>query len=892
MPTFPTYHGDLPPCLNPLNLRHYFLLVYWIFFRPTALKCYLYQADVELYRGEKSGWNVFRVPACRNLVLMVPGTIMLLEILLGLVTSLLQILFILFLLVFGELSIEDMYLKFPDAALIYTSYKLLNMMLSVVFSVVWFGVMFGVLSSVVFGVVFSVVFGVANVGMAFGVVFGVAINVAFSFGMVLVREAIIPGGLRLYFYPPQWLLAKFYPNSLHPLMWDEWIVLPFPNSSSLLTSFLQQDEQKGICQLAEVTRNPFQRWAVQQALYEHLHQQEKPLHFFYRWFVFSELDAYVFAPIVKQNWENIPDRRQLLLGELGGEWGETNLIGEKAVWWLTKPLRHRQSTSLTQFARLLYALYKQKRESPLVTLNQPWAQAAYTQIEHYPGGLEISHSFALLRTFLNYQTVTDFALAPQKLKEATLPNLDTALRPAVLQALAQLGDIGAEVAVYQESTSRANKLAALARAAESLEQLKTWVTDQINVPEGYVLQTIITQWQPLITKAAGDIGQFTLSAPVPNPYVAGNPVKPPLFVGREDTLLRLEELWSRSEQSPSVVLYGHRRMGKTSILQNLGTGIRFGKQTYIVDFNMQRVGFVPSTGELLYNLAVACYDKLPASVQAVVKEPDLDTFTKQNPYHTFDRFLKQLDKHRQEWRLIVTIDEFELIETGIQEGRLEPHLLDFGRGLIHTYAWFILALAGLHTLEEKCHDYWHPLFGSVTQIPVSFLTAGAAHQLITQPHPDFPIDYDEAAITEIIRLTHGQPYLVQQICHSLVSRFNRQTFEEGMERERRFTLADVQAVITSSEFFRDGNAYFIGVWGQAEEPQPLVSSEAQPRILKTLAPLDLGMTKAELEAATQLSTQELEEALQVLKRHDVVYEEDGKWRYRVELMRWWVKDKK
>ena len=55
-----------------------------------------------------------------------------------------------------------------------------------------------------------------------------------------------------------------------------------------------------------------------------------------------------------------------------------------------------------------------------------------------------------------------------------------------------------------------------------------------------------------------------------NPYVAGNPVIGELFVGREDIFRRLEELWAGSEQKPSIVLYGHRRMGKSSILHNLG----------------------------------------------------------------------------------------------------------------------------------------------------------------------------------------------------------------------------------------------------------------------------------------------------------------------------------
>ena len=60
MPTFPTYSGELPDCLSPFNLRHYFLLAYWIYFRPTALTCYLYQANPEQYRNRPSQ-SIFQI---------------------------------------------------------------------------------------------------------------------------------------------------------------------------------------------------------------------------------------------------------------------------------------------------------------------------------------------------------------------------------------------------------------------------------------------------------------------------------------------------------------------------------------------------------------------------------------------------------------------------------------------------------------------------------------------------------------------------------------------------------------------------------------------------------------------------------------------------------------
>ncbi|MFB0535988.1 MAG: hypothetical protein ACETWR_13520 [Anaerolineae bacterium] len=54
-----------------------------------------------------------------------------------------------------------------------------------------------------------------------------------------------------------------------------------------------------------------------------------------------------------------------------------------------------------------------------------------------------------------------------------------------------------------------------------------------------------------------------------NPYVAGNPVgDSPAFIGRADVLCEVLRVLRRSQDS-AIVLYGQRRIGKTSILQHL-----------------------------------------------------------------------------------------------------------------------------------------------------------------------------------------------------------------------------------------------------------------------------------------------------------------------------------
>ncbi|WP_199247732.1 WD40 repeat domain-containing protein [[Phormidium] sp. ETS-05] len=72
MPNFPNYTANVPASLHPLNPKHYLLLAYWVFFRPSHLTGYLYQGNPEVYqmgsgRGLLRSWGV---RAHRHLYLM------------------------------------------------------------------------------------------------------------------------------------------------------------------------------------------------------------------------------------------------------------------------------------------------------------------------------------------------------------------------------------------------------------------------------------------------------------------------------------------------------------------------------------------------------------------------------------------------------------------------------------------------------------------------------------------------------------------------------------------------------------------------------------------------------------------------------------------------------
>ena len=968
MPEFPKYPGKLPKCIHPLNPRHWLLLAYWVFFRPTALKSYLYQADPELYcnspeEGRRKVFRTLNVTTYRNLLLTIPGATILSLALIGLpvvwLTSWVQEIpiewlamvwgmvwgmacglgFVFSDIVFGitfavswglaggisggmsggiELSVVTggifslwVITWIYQVAIRERIGRLLSLVVlgGVVAGSVLGGLAIGIANSVkvsivssmmastMFGLAFGVAFGVMGisweigVSILFGIIFGLAASIL-SFTAIgtvalggIVGVMFGAGSLRLPIYPFQWGFS--FCNFLgvrHPLLWDELIVLPLPNTQRFLLQQLCQEEHTGLLVLARIAGNPCQRWGVQKALKKYLEQQPYFLQKLYYLLQNYELDIYTYAPTIafkdsslKRSWMQ-PSAIRLFLGELGGYFVYTKqVVGvERFVWKCTLFLRDRQPTPLTRFAGMLYKLLRDETVNA-EDFNLAKYHPIYTCLNDYPGGIEIERTFNTFDIFLNY---TNYAqLVEVSTVVADLPPIETAIRPNVITALHRFANIGNKILVYETASSRVNQLTALARAEGSLNDLEAYIAAEVVAPERTILQRILQQWRRLVSEALGEAGSRQEDCPVENPYVAGNPVTGSLFVGREDLLKDLEELWMKTGQCESVVLYGHRRMGKSSILKNLHG--RFGNRTHVVDFNMQRVGLIRDTAELLYSLALAIYDSLPPDRQAALGEPEETPFRDRNPYTAFDRFLRQLARVRGEERFIVAIDEFELIEKYINEGRLNAELLSFWRGIIQTYPWVVMVFAGLYTLQEKCHDYWHPLFASVKARRVSFLSPKAAVRLIVQPTLDFDINYDRDAVDRIYGLTHGQPYLIQLICQNLVTRYNRQRFEEGRKLERRFRREDVEAIVNASSFYRDGNAYFEGVWRQAEDPS------GQQAALRALC--NGALSLAALRDRTALPPEALHRALEILCERDAIaVREDGKYAFTVELMRRWV----
>lgn len=965
MPAIPDSHANTPAALNPIDPRHYLLLLKWVFFQPSQLKRHLYRASSELYRAQDfvSFGKAIRLPAYRNMLAMsilltISASILVswgAASLLGIPYYLPRLAFVLFVGIASGMAGGVALGLAGSLALGVAGGMALGMAGGFTFSVlfdfafraVYFvevGVPFGAILGAILGIAFGTT-GIVAVGFAWGVAegisevvtvsaaLGVALGTAFGGALSVVLSAGagalvglvfgaafavmgIAAGSRVFFYPLEWLLALILPRCYrqpfqrlqrHPLMWDEFAIWPLPGGVGLLRQCLAADFDGGLQLAAQIAANPYQRWVVQKALFTYLLEHADPLSMLYRLAQNPELEAYVRQPLIERQFRHCPSLRVVLLNELSQKFtdstGGDHESSERIAWRLTLDRRSMQPNPLAGFSALLYSLFSNPQALP-ADLAQAF-KAACQGLRAYPHGEEVANSFNSIMELVLAESVPQIAAVHRELRWVEALE-GPALRPAALELIKALSDVSSGVEDYTDATNPGQKAAALNRAAGALNELEAYVREHIPPPERFLLVRVIASWASTIAQEQGRLGEAALREmspalrraagihertsaiwqrpikPFDNPYKVGDPVYPPLFVGRQDIFSRIGEVWSAKDNPDSIILYGHRRMGKSSILRNLSQVAPPGSVIVYVDMAGE-TSFVSSTADLLLGLA----DRIHAAVrrdypQAGLPEPDPAAFATQSRAQIqLNRLFERVREALAEAPLILALDEFEGIERAVSEGKIGLEIFQFLRSKTQE-PWITLVFGGLHTLDEMSRDYQQPFYGSYENIRVSYLSYPAAWRLITNPGPDFDLNFETEAVEHIIAETGGQPYLVQQVCRDALDHLNHELFDLDIERPAKITLADVQAVL-GPDFFRRGTVYFDGVWAQAANPE-------QRRMLHVAAQRGQPWSLDELAAAAGLGAGALREHLRWAERHDILHEQGNPpcWAFCVPLMRRWI----
>lgn len=404
------------------------------------------------------------------------------------------------------------------------------------------------------------------------------------------------------------------------------------------------------------------------------------------------------------------------------------------------------------------------------------------------------------------------------------------------------------------------QLAQLARATAELDDLIKGLTF---VPrrERELFLPVAQAWRETLRRA---------STSLPNPYIAGDPVSgdyPGLFVGRDDLVRELEIHLKNRSRRPTLVLYGQRRMGKTSLLYQLPRC--FGPDVVPARVDCQAGEMQESNGAFLFNLARAIHRE--AAAQRQLELPPLPEGAGELSFTAFSLWLEAVEAQLSGRILLLCLDEYETIGEAIRLGRLDERILGLLRNLIQHHPAVTLLLAGSHHPAEL-DRLWSSYLISAAVLPISYLPADEVRRLVTQPIPGFPLRYTPEAVEHIIALTRCQPLLVQLLCQQVVILLNRRG-------ERQADVADIKTAVPGA--LESGGTLYFTYLRQYE------AAEAGDGLLRELAQRGPGVGAS--VAALTGGDPAREQALATLLRRDVLEEVDGMVRFEVELVRrWWL----
>lgn len=383
---------------------------------------------------------------------------------------------------------------------------------------------------------------------------------------------------------------------------------------------------------------------------------------------------------------------------------------------------------------------------------------------------------------------------------------------------------------------------------------------------------IATRWGQIVDNYVRELAEAVeVRQEIDSPYIIAVPLtkQQEIFVGRTDIATRIEQLLL-DRRRPPLLVYGQRRMGKTSLLNNLGRLLPNSIISMFVDLQGPASSANDYAG-FLYNIARSM--EKSAQRQSGLTLP---TLTREalvvDPFTCFDEWLDNIEQILESNTALLILDEFEALDRAITKGRFdEEYVLGMLRNLIQHRPRFKVLIAGSHTLQE--FQRWASYLINVQVVHVGYLNEPEARQLIERPVKDFTLRYKPDASDRIIALTRCHPCLVQLLCAEIIALKN----EQDPSVRRLATIADVEAAVpqvlsTGSFFFADIDRNQVTDTGRA--------------VLRAIAACGEDTTLS-IETLWQQFRDRLHSTLDELLRRELIELQGDGYRFQVELIRRW-----
>ena len=407
---------------------------------------------------------------------------------------------------------------------------------------------------------------------------------------------------------------------------------------------------------------------------------------------------------------------------------------------------------------------------------------------------------------------------------------------------------------------------------EVADKLNLYLQDFTRNTDKYTVRfyPIIKSWHEIVTNYVHRLAKITeFRQEIDSPYIIGIPLtrEQEIFTGRDDIGLRIEQLLL-DRRRPPLLLYGQRRMGKTSLLNNIGKLLPSNIIPMFVDLQGAPSSANDHAG-FLYNLA---RDMEKSAKKQGLTLPSLAReVLKYDPFTYFYEWLDKVEQALEQNTALLALDEFEVLDNAISKGRFdEQDVLGMLRHLIQHRPRFKVLLAGSHTIEE--YQRWASYLINVQVVHISYLKEAEARQLIERPVKDFTLRYEPNAVERVLQLTRCHPFLVQLLCAEIIVLKN----EQDPSIRRLATLADVEAAIP--EALQSGGFFFADI----QNNQVDATGQA---ILRFLAAQGEGAIVSRQTLLQQFPHADI--TFNLLLQRELIEEVDDGYSFQVELIRCW-----
>lgn len=338
-----------------------------------------------------------------------------------------------------------------------------------------------------------------------------------------------------------------------------------------------------------------------------------------------------------------------------------------------------------------------------------------------------------------------------------------------------------EIAAIQARLDAMDRPFLRSPTAQLLVEKTETFRDQIGgfpVPLANEFRAAARNWLQIAIKQRDRARKASEREPTAQVFRAGDPVDRDgeAFVPRIPIFERIEAQVMLSTGCPGILLYGRRRVGKSTVLKNLPGFLPPNIRT--VSVSMQNPEASGSHALFARHVAEAIRQTSPASSSSENPEKLLGLYG----------FLNDLDSHLGEraQRLLLGVDEFENIDRKIQEGVFTEDLLDTLRESIQSHRQITWVFSGSHSIDELDGAEWASYLVSTRTVEVPPFTLEETRLLLTEPlkhsrlwdkddpaRPRFsPEMWGEGGIKRIQAETGGWPHLVQLVAETLVDRMN------------------------------------------------------------------------------------------------------------------------